>query len=224
MNYAYLRVSSDKQTASHQESMIKARGYQIDEWLVDEAVSGTVDWKTRDIYKAVKKGNKGDYIIVAELSRLGRSLRQILEIVETCRQKGIVIVCIREGVELSDDNPITKLLISIMGSLAELERNLISQRTKDALAHKREQGVILGRPKGTSGKEHCKLCGKEEIIRELIMNGNSLTDVAKVLKVHRNTFKKYLLRYMPDLADYVGKHNDKSRAMCERYRGKVNNG
>ena len=196
MNYAYLRVSSDQQTASHQKALIERRGFVIDKWLEDDAVSGTIDWKTRSINRAVKNGKPGDYIIVAELSRLGRSLRQILEIVETCRRKGIVIVCIREGIELSDDNPITKLLISIMGSLAELERNLISQRTKDALQHKKEQGVILGRPKGTTGRKYCKLNGQEEIIRNLLNRGNSLSAVARVLKVHRNTLSNYINRCM----------------------------
>lgn len=201
MNYAYLRVSSDKQTAEHQRSMIKKRGYSIDKWLVDEAVSGTIEWKSRSISKPIKSGQRGDYIIVAELSRLGRSLRQILEIVEICRKKGIIIVCIREGVELSDDNPITKLLISIMGSLAELERNLISQRTKDALAHKREMGVVLGRPKGTSGRKYCKLKGKEEIIRELRKLNNSYTEIARSLKVHRNTLQQYIKLYMEGETD-----------------------
>lgn len=198
MNYAYLRVSSDKQTAENQRSMIDKRGFKIDKWLVDEAVSGTVEWRHREVAKAVKNGQKGDYIIVAELSRLGRSLRQILEIVETCRKKGIVVVCIREGVELSDDNPITKLLISVMGSLAELERNLISQRTKDALDRKREMGVILGRPHGTGGARYCKLYGKENLVRELLATGSSKTAIAKVLKVHRNTLNKYI-QYMESM-------------------------
>lgn len=191
MIYAYLRVSSDKQTASHQRSLIETRGYKIDKWLVDEAISGTIDWKTRGIYKAVKNGGQGDRIIVAEISRLGRSLKQILEIIEICQKKGIVIVCIRESIELSDDNPMTKLLVSIMGSLAELERNLISQRTKDALAHKREMGVILGRPKGTSTVGHHKLFGKDKIITELLSYGNSFSSIAKSLKVNRTTLHRY---------------------------------
>lgn len=198
MNYAYLRVSSDKQTAEHQRAMINKRGYNIDKWLVDEATSGTVEWKDRSIAKAIKNSKKGDYIIVAELSRIGRSLRQILEIMERCRKKGVVVVCIREGIELSDDNPITKLLISIMGSLAELERNLISQRTKDALDHKRELGVVLGRPFGRKGKKYCrKLFGKDKLICELRQKGYSYEAMAKYLGVNRNTLDRYRL-YMEE--------------------------
>jgi len=179
------------QTVENQRDMIKSRGYHIDEWLCDEATSGTTDWKIRDIKNAVYNGLPGDRIIVAELSRLGRSLKQILEIVEECRSRQITIVMIREGIEVTDDNPFTKLLVSILGSLAEMERNLISQRTKDALALKRKQGIVLGRPVGSRSRCH-KLTGKETEIKSLFRKGYTKSYAAKVLGVDRMTLDTFI--------------------------------
>jgi DNA invertase Pin-like site-specific DNA recombinase len=189
--YAYVRVSTDMQTVENQRELIKSRGYKIDQWLGDEATSGTVDWKIRDIYNAVNDGVKGDTIVVAELSRLGRSLKQVLEIVEICKDKGITLVCIREGIEMNDDNPTTKLLISILGSLSEMERNLISQRTKDALKRKKENGVKLGRPKASKDIKRCKLYDKENEVRALIKTSAPMTKIAEQLGVHPLTLSTF---------------------------------
>lgn len=191
--YAYIRVSTDDQTVENQRDMIKSRGYLIDEWLCDQGVSGTKDWKTRDIAHAINSAQPGDRIIVAELSRLGRSLKQVLEMVELCRAKDVSIVMIREGIELNDDNPTAKLIVSILGSLAEMERNLISQRTKDSLARKRKEGVILGRPIGAkTDASKRKLFEAEAAIKSLRRRGYSISFSAKILGVNRNTLSKYV--------------------------------
>lgn len=191
--FAYIRVSTDDQTVENQRDMILSRGYVINEWLCDEGVSGTKDWKKRDISVAVNEAVSGDRIIVAELSRLGRSLKQILEIVELCRSKNVSIVMIREGIELNDDNPTAKLLVSILGSLAEMERNLISQRTKDALTRKRKEGVVLGRPTGSkTALTKRKLYGKEAAIKSLRRRGYSKSATARILNVNRNSLEKYV--------------------------------
>jgi len=210
--YAYIRVSSDKQTVEIQRDMIKARGYSIDCWLCDEATSGMTDWKVRDIRNAVQNGMPGDKIIVAELSRLGRSLKQILEIVEECRAKSITILLIREGIEVCDDNPFTKLLVSILGSLAEMERNLISQRTKDGLALKKKQGVVLGRPKGSGVGEHYKLLGKEAAIRKLLRRGYSCSWAADILGVDRMTLF-YFCQRNPSLKRILETSKHKNRKL-----------
>jgi DNA invertase Pin-like site-specific DNA recombinase len=191
--YAYIRVSTDTQTVENQRDMIVARGYVIDEWLCDEATSGTTDWHVRDIHRAVVDGVEGDRIVCAELSRLGRSLRQVLEIVEECRRRGIILVLVREGIEISDDNPVTKLLVSILGSLSEMERNLISQRTKDALARKKREGVVLGRPVGSGVGKHMKLAGREAHIRKLLRRGYSRSYTARLLKVNRFTLYTFVM-------------------------------
>jgi DNA invertase Pin-like site-specific DNA recombinase len=192
MIYAYIRVSSDKQTVENQREAIMAAGFQIDTWLCDQAISGTVDWSRRDIKEAVNNGVEGDTIVCAELSRLGRSLKQILEIVEICQKKRIKIILLREAITIADTNPMTKLLVSILGSLAEMERNLISERTKDALALKKKQGVILGRPVGAGKGEHFKLNGKDALICEFMSLGLSKIQTAKYLGVNRMTLDFYL--------------------------------
>lgn len=196
MRYAYIRVSTDKQTTENQRTLIKNRGYIIDEWLVDESTHGTDDWKIRSIEKAVSESKAGDEIVVAELSRLGRSLSNVLELVEFCRKKEVVIICIREGIELRDDNPITKLLISILGSLAEMERNLIAQRTKDALARKKAEGIILGRPKGrrTDPSKHKLLPYKKKILKDR-KRGLSFQKLAEKYKVSRNTMTNFIYTF-----------------------------
>jgi DNA invertase Pin-like site-specific DNA recombinase len=188
--YAYIRVSTDTQTVENQRDMILSRGYEIDEWLSDEGVSGTKDWRKRDIERAITWAREGDTIVAAELSRLGRSLIQVLDMVEVCRQKKVRLILIREGIELIDDSPMTKLLVSIMGALAEMERNLISERTKDALARKRKEGVKLGRPPGIKG--YSKLDGKAEQIATCLMSGMSLIKTAEFMRVNRTTLQTFM--------------------------------
>ena len=196
MIYAYIRVSTDDQTVKNQQDMIERAGYRVDKWLADEGVSGTVDWTKREINVAVEQANEGDSIIVAELSRLGRSLKQILEIVELCQKKKVNIIMIREGIQTNNDSPVNKLLLSILGSLAEMERNLISQRTKDALALKRKNGVVLGRPVGKNTPiEKMKLYSKREQIMQWRNDGISYAEIARRLKVNRITVSKFINTY-----------------------------
>ena len=193
MIFAYIRVSTDDQTVKNQKDMIERAGYRVDKWLADEGVSGTIDWTKREINVAIEEADEGDTIIVAELSRLGRSLKQILEIVELCQKKKVNIIMIREGIQTNNDSPVNKLLLSILGSLAEMERNLISQRTKDALALKKKNGVVLGRPIGrTTPVEKMKLYPKRKQIIAWHEDGVSYSEIARRLKVHRITVSKFI--------------------------------
>ena len=193
MIFAYIRVSTDDQTVKNQKDMIERAGYRVDKWLADEGVSGTIDWTKREINVAIEEASEGDTIIVAELSRLGRSLKQILEIVELCQKKKVNIIMIREGIQTNNDSPVNKLLLSILGSLAEMERNLISQRTKDALALKKKNGVVLGRPVGkTTPVEKMKLYPKREQIIAWYKDGVSYTEIGRRLGVHRVTVSNFI--------------------------------
>ena len=193
MIFAYIRVSTDDQTVKNQKDMIERAGYRVDKWLADEGVSGTIDWTKREINVAIEEASEGDTIIVAELSRLGRSLKQILEIVELCQKKKVNIIMIREGIQTNNDSPVNKLLLSILGSLAEMERNLISQRTKDALALKKKNGVVLGRPVGkTTPVEKMKLYPKREQILEWRKDGASYREIGRRLGVHRVTVSNFI--------------------------------
>jgi len=193
VNYGYIRVSSDKQTVENQRFEISRfaaeQGLVINGWI-EETISGTKNYDKRELGKLLKKVKKGDLIICAELSRLGRNLFMIMEILNICMTKECRVWTIKEGYRLGDDIQ-SKVLAFAFGLSAEIERNLISQRTKEALARKRTEGVVLGRPKGHKSKK-VKLSGKEAVIRELLDQGVPITEIARIFKVHRNTVSKFI--------------------------------
>lgn len=193
MVYGYIRVSSDKQTVENQRFEIiqfaEKNEMKIDGWI-EETISGTMQYDKRELGKLLEKVDKGDMIICSELSRLGRSLFMIMEILNQCMQRECVVWTIKDGYRLGDDIQ-SKVLAFAFGLSAEIERNLISQRTKEALARKKAEGVILGRPKGRKSS-HVKLTGKEETISELLVSGVSKTQIAKMFDVNRNTVYKFI--------------------------------
>jgi Site-specific recombinases, DNA invertase Pin homologs len=131
----------------------------------------------------------GDLIICSELSRLGRSLFMIMSILNLLMERGTRVWTIKDHYRLGDDIQ-SKVLAFAFGLSAEIERNLISQRTKEALERKKAEGVILGRPKGSCSKRHY-LDGLEQHIMLLRGCGLSMNAVAKHLKVSRTTLRKY---------------------------------
>lgn len=197
MNYGYIRVSSDKQTVENQRFEISRfaleQGLVINGWI-EETISGTKNYDKRELGKLLKKVKKGDLIICAELSRLGRNLFMIMEILNICMMKECRVWTIKDGYRLGDDIQ-SKVLAFAFGLSAEIERNLISQRTKEALARKRAEGVVLGRPKGHKSKK-VKLSGKEAVIRELLDQGVPIIEIARIFKVHRNTVSKFVSERM----------------------------
>jgi DNA invertase Pin-like site-specific DNA recombinase len=193
MNYGYIRVSSDKQTVENQRFEIKRfakeEAIQIDGWI-EETISGTKNYDKRELGKLLNRITKGDLIICAELSRLGRNLFMIMEILNICMTKECKVWTIKDNYRLGDDIQ-SKVLAFAFGLSAEIERNLISQRTKEALARKKAEGVVLGRPKGKKSSR-VKLSGKEEIIKELRNQGLSQRKIALIYKVNRMTVAKFI--------------------------------
>ena len=195
MIYGYIRVSSDKQTVENQRFEInnfcQHQGVNIDGWI-EETISGTKNYDKRRLGVLLNKVQKDDIIICSELSRLGRSLFMIMEILSLCMKKDCRVWTIKDGYRLGDDIQ-SKVLAFAFGLSAEIERNLISQRTKEALARKRAEGVVLGRPKGRkSSPDKYKLSGKEILISELLKNGASRRKIAKICKVDRNTLARFI--------------------------------
>lgn len=161
----------------------------VDKWIA-ESISGAVAVEKRLLGKAMKKMRKGDLIICTELSRLGRNMLMIMGILNKCSQKGIAIQTIKDNFMLSD-NLNSKIIAFAFALAAEIERNLISQRTKEALAVKKLAGVKLGRPPGSSKKKEYFVSDYENVIR-MMENGKSLTYIAKAYGVHRNTLRRYI--------------------------------
>ena len=193
MIYGYIRVSSDKQTVENQRFEIlqfaETNELNIDGWI-EETISGTTQYDKRELGKLLDKIEKDDMIICSELSRLGRSLFMIMEILNQCMNKECRVWTIKDGYRLGDDIQ-SKVLAFAFGLSAEIERNLISQRTKEALARKKAEGVILGRPKGRKSS-HVKLSGKEAVISELLLQGVPKVQIARIFKVNRNTVNKFI--------------------------------
>lgn len=194
MTYGYIRVSTDKQTVENQRFEIlefaKRNSLVLDSWI-EETVSGTIRPENRALGKLLDSIQKDDLIICSELSRLGRSLFMIMSILNKLMEKGARIWTIKDGYRLGDDIQ-SKVLAFAFGLSAEIERNLISQRTKEALERKKAEGQKLGRPKGST-TETSKLDGAEIGATIMLMQGISVNQMAKLYGVHRNTVKKFIV-------------------------------
>ena len=192
MNYGYIRVSTDKQTVENQRFEITRfadrEGLTVDGWI-EETVSGTKSPDKRKLGALLKDVHQGDLILCAELSRLGRSLFMIMDILSECMEKGVRVWTIKDNYRLGDDIQ-SKVLAFAFGLSAEIERDLISQRTREALARKRAEGVHLGRPAGALNKV-VKLTGKEEAIRVLRAEGTNWAQIARLLHVDRSTLVRF---------------------------------
>ena len=197
MKYGYIRVSSDKQTVANQRFEINRfcaqEGIEIDGWI-EETVSGTKSYTKRRLGKLVKHVGDGDMIICSELSRLGRSLYMIMEILSYCMRRGCKVWTIKDGYRLGDDIQ-SKVLAFAFGLSAEIERNLISQRTREALTRLKAEGKRIGRPPGKKSRpELHPLYGKEEYIHRALAAGKSQTHIARHLHCSRSTLRRYLKR------------------------------
>ena len=199
MVYGYIRVSSDKQTVENQRfeinNFVAKEQIHIDGWI-EETISGTKNYNKRELGKLLNKVQKDDLIICAELSRLGRNLFMIMEILNICMTKECRVWTIKDNYRLGEDIQ-SKVLAFAFGLSAEIERNLISQRTKEALARKQAEGVVLGRPKGSvTTPEKFKLYSKTTLIEELLKNGTAKRQIAKICKVDRNTLDRFIKRFL----------------------------
>ena len=191
--YAYIRISTDKQDLENQRYSIleyanKKKLGNVE--FIEETVSGKVSWKNRKLKDLIMQLQKGDNLIVAELSRLGRSMLEIMELLNILLSKGVNVYVVKGNYELKDDIQ-SKVLAFAFSLASEIERELISQRTKEALARVRAEGKKIGRPKGSYSS---KLDEKREYIEELLDKGVSIASIAKILGVHYQTMRNYIKR------------------------------
>lgn len=191
MIYGYIRVSTDRQTVENQRFEInkfcKANGLQVDKWI-SETISGTKDVGKRRLGKLLRGVRKDDIIICSEISRLGRSLFMVMSVLNRCMEIGAKVWTVKDNYRLGDDIT-SKVLAFAFGLSAEIERKLISQRTREALARKKAEGVRLGRPKGPGRRI---LDGKEGQIKAMLDTGLSKVRVAKAYGIHVSTLHEFL--------------------------------
>lgn len=193
MTYGYIRVSTDKQTVENQrfeiERFCKKNELKIDAWI-EETISGTLTPEKRELGKLLENVQKGDLIISSELSRLGRSLFMIMSILNILMEKQARIWTIKDNYRLGDDIQ-SKVLAFAFALSAEIERNLISQRTKEALQLRKLQNIKLGRPMGKRNSHHL-LDGLERHIKIMKCSGMSINKISKFVGVARGTVTKTL--------------------------------
>ena len=192
MTYGYIRVSTDRQITDNQrfeiERFCKKNSTKIDEWI-EETISGTKDPKKRKLGGLLEKVVAGDLIICSEISRLGRKLFMIMLILQTLLDKNVKVWTIKDNYRLGDDIQ-SKILAFAFGIAAEIERDMISQRTKEALKVKVSKGRILGHPKGKTHKS--KLDYQKEEIIKLLKEGMNVSEISRIVNVHRLTLVNYL--------------------------------
>lgn len=200
MIVAYLRVSTGHQVLDNQSNEISkyadAKGIIIDKW-VTEVVSGKRKGSERKLGAAIKKMKEGDMLIVTEISRLSRTLMDIMSIMGTLLQKGVNLYSIKDG--YSFDNSInSKVLIFAFGLVAEIERNLISLRTKEALELRKLQGVKLGRPKNTLRKMNILIDNISSIVKAL-ERGEAKAKICRRYRISFSTFTRFEKIYLINL-------------------------
>src|SRR5690554_2855253 len=193
MIYGYIRVSTDKQTVENQRYEINRfclnEELVVDKWI-KETISGTKAIEERQLGKLLKRMKSGDVLVCTELSRLGRNLLMIMGVLNECMNRDIQVWTIKDNYRLGNDIN-SKVLAFAFGLSAEIERNLISQRTKEALARKRAEGVVLGRPVGSKSAK-TKLTGQEKKIQELLDKKVSYSAIGRILGVHRLTVSSFV--------------------------------
>lgn len=191
---AYLRISTGGQGLDSQRLAILDYAHQhglMVHTFVEAQVSSRHAGAKRGLDTVLEQVQPGDLILVSELSRLGRSVGQIIQLVDRLIKQRVQLVAIKEHIQLNGTQDIqTKVMITLFGLFAEIERDLIAERTKEGLAAARAQGRLPGRPKGVLGTS--KLTGRETEIQSLLAKTVSKASIAKILDVSRSTLHHFI--------------------------------
>lgn len=218
MIYGYLRVSSDEQDVNSQrqgvDAFAAAKGWTIERYISDEGVSGGKDPDKRKLGPMLKKIQKGDIIICSEISRLGRDLYMVMDILHFCMAREATIYTVKDGFTLGDSIQ-SKVLAFAFGLSAEIERQMIRQRTKEGLDLRRKMGVLMGRAYATGPVRRAKVDSRmikyKELILESYREGMSQRKMEKLFKVDRDT----IMRYIIDWGEYRGEIENRKEKMEE---------
>jgi DNA invertase Pin-like site-specific DNA recombinase len=193
MIYAYMRVSTPQQTLENQHyALLKfadQRAWHIDKWIT-ETGSGAKPTTERLLGQLLDQLTAHDILLVTELSRLGRRLMEIMQLLSHLLEKHVTVICLKEGLEVGDTLN-AKVLAFAFGLAVEIERSLIAARTREALAQRRQAGQHIGRPRGSFSKQ-TKLTGRDEEIQLLLQKQIAVSAIARIMGVHRTTMASYI--------------------------------
>ena len=196
MIYGYIRKSTEKQSFEHMEYEINEyaakHNMKIDVW-VEETISSRKPLQKRQLGQLLEKLQPNDILITSELSRISRSVPETFSILQTCLNKNCQVITIKENYYLGNDLQ-SQVLAFAFGLASQIERDLISQRTKCSLASKKEQGVKLGRPIGAESKK-LKLAKNLKRIQDLLAKGVSKNQISKIMNVQYMTLSRFIKRY-----------------------------
>jgi len=193
-NYAYLRVSTDMQDVENQKlGVLEYCNAQklTPITFVEETKSSRLSWAERGIGQILKQAQAGDTIIVAEISRMARSTLQVLNILETAATKGCSVHIVKNGMVMDGSMQAT-ITATILGLAAQIEREFLSLRTREALAHRKSQGLPLGRPRGQAKQVKLDIHQKEILV--YLDKGVSKRSIARILDCSPSTLYSWLKR------------------------------
>ena len=191
---AYIRISTGGQGLDSQRLAIldyaQRHGLTVQNFVEAQGSSRHVGAK-RGLDTVLEQAQPGDLLLVSELSRLGRSVGQIIQLVDRLLKQQVQLVAIKEHIRLHGTHDLqTKVMITLFGLFAEIERDLIAERTREGLAAARAKGRLLGRPKGVLGTS--KLTGREAEIQSLLAKTVSKASIAKILGISRSTLHYFI--------------------------------
>jgi len=199
--FAYLRVSTDEQDVANQRHGV-VRYCQDKKLLapvfIEDTASGRTDWRARPLGQLITRATAGDVIVVSEVSRLARSTLQVLEIGRECAERGVVLHVAKNGI-VFDDSMQSKIVATVLGLVAEIERDFISSRTKEALAKRKADGIKLGRPAGPG--KNLRLDQYADKIDTYLAKKIDKRSIAKLLDVSPNTLYAWLKVRRPKEAE-----------------------
>lgn len=195
-NFAYLRVSTDQQSISNQRNHIESLGFNIDQWFEDEAVSGTTEaLKRKGLSSLLAQAQEGDCIIAVEVSRLGRSTSDVLNLIDILKKRKIKLRIVNlDGIDLV--SPTGTLLLTMMISCAQFERDLLVQRTKIGLKRAQAEGKILGR----------KLELDPDTIKKMLKAEGKAADIAYKFGISERQYYRYKKEFKNGGAAYAAKY------------------
>lgn len=185
--FAYLRVSTNEQTTEQQLAAILQAGYVVGERLVytEHGVSGKVPALQREQFKQLSTQiTSGDSLVVAKLDRLGRDTLDVIATIEALISRGVSVVVL--GLGVLDGSPTSRLTLTMLAAISQFERELIGERTKAALAVKKANGVVLGRPKKITDAD------LKAQARELFTAGGSWRKIAAELNISLSTLQRMM--------------------------------